>query len=380
MIGFLRLAFLMIFRDQAKYLTLVGGLAFCTLLVTQQLGVFSGLMLLTTSTLRIVGGEIWVMDVRGKQANETIAMRDIELQRVRSVEGVAWAVPLYWGLVQAKLPNGAVERMQLTGIDTQTLLGRPRTMLEGRVEDLRLPNAVIADQVAVERLARQGISLRVGSTLEINNRSVRVVGLCRTPRSFLGAPYLFSSYDQALKLVPPESRLLTFILAKAAEGSDPTGVAERINDLRTVQAKTNEDFSASTMIWLAQNSGVPVAFMIVVLMGMTVGMAVTGQTFYLFVHDNIRHLASMQAMGARWTSLASMVLFQAGLVGIVGYGIGLGLVTLFGALVIPREVPAFYLPNGMALIVAALIAGICLVAAWIGIWKLRRVETAMVFR
>ena len=53
---------------------------------------------------------------------------------------------------------------------------------------------------------------------------------------------------------------------------------------------------------------------------------------------------------------------------------------LFGALVVPREVPAFYLPNGMALIVAALIAGICLLAAWIGIWKLRRVETAMVFR
>jgi putative ABC transport system permease protein len=320
------------------------------------------------------------MDVRGNQANETIAMRDIELQRVRSVEGVAWAVPLYWGLVQAKLPNGAVERMQLTGIDPQTLLGRPGTMVEGRVEDLRLPNAVIADQVAVERLARQGIPLRVGSILEINDRSVRVVGLCHTPRSFLGAPYLFSLYDQALKLAPTEGRRLTFVLAKAAEGSDPTRVAERINRLQTVRAMTLEAFSTSTMIWLIRNTGVPAAFLIVVLMGMTVGMAVTGQTFYLFVHDNIRHLAAMQAMGAPWTSLALMVLFQAGFVGLVGYGIGLGLVALFGAVVIPREVPAFYLPHGMALFVAALIAGICLIAAWIGIWKLRRVETAMVFR
>jgi len=253
-------------------------------------------------------------------------------------------------------------------------------MVEGRVEDLRLPNAVIADQVAVERLARHGIPLRVGTILEINDRSVRVVGLCRTPRSFLGAPYLFSLYDQALKLAPPEGRRLTFVLAKAAEGSDPTRVAERINRLQTVRAMTREAFSTSTMVWLIRNTGVPLAFLIVVLMGMTVGMAVTGQTFYLFVHDNIRHLAAMQAMGAPWTSLASMVLFQAGFVGLVGYGIGLGLVALFGAVVIPREVPAFYLPDGMALFVAALIAAICLIAAWIGIWKLRRVETAMVFR
>ena len=84
----------MIFRDRAKHLTLVGGLAFCTLLISQQFGVFCGVMLLTASTLRNIGAEIWVMDRDAQQVNQVIPMRSVEVQRVRSVTGVEWAVPV----------------------------------------------------------------------------------------------------------------------------------------------------------------------------------------------------------------------------------------------------------------------------------------------
>jgi len=87
--GLLAVAFLMLFRDRMKYFALVGGLAFTTFLIVQQLGGFCGLMLLTTSTIREIGAEIWVMDENGSQANEVIPMRDIEVQRVQSVPGVA---------------------------------------------------------------------------------------------------------------------------------------------------------------------------------------------------------------------------------------------------------------------------------------------------
>ena len=42
-------------------------------------------------------------------------------------------------------------------------------MLQGRIEDLRLPNSVIVDQVAVERLHRKGIDAHIGTTFEIND-------------------------------------------------------------------------------------------------------------------------------------------------------------------------------------------------------------------
>jgi putative ABC transport system permease protein len=58
-------------------------------------------------------------------------MRDIEVQRVRSVRGVAWAVPLYWGIVEAQLQKGSTLRLQLFGLDSASLTGHPEHMLEG---------------------------------------------------------------------------------------------------------------------------------------------------------------------------------------------------------------------------------------------------------
>ena len=86
--GLFVVAFHMIFRDRAKCLTLVGKLAFCTLLISHKFGVFCGAMLLTASTLRNIGADIWVMDRDAQQVNQVIPMRSVEVQRVRSAPGV----------------------------------------------------------------------------------------------------------------------------------------------------------------------------------------------------------------------------------------------------------------------------------------------------
>ena len=59
------------------------------------------------------------------------------------------------------------------------------------------------------------------------------------------------------------------------------------------------------------------------------GIAVSGQTFYTFVLENLPHLGALKAMGAGNWLLARMLFLQAFTVGIIGYGIGLGLASLF---------------------------------------------------
>ena len=139
----LRIALLMLFRDKAKYIMLISGLTFCSLLMSQQAGVFCGIMMWTTATLRNISSPVWVVDAKVEQVNEVIPLRDIDVQRVRSLPGVAWAVPLFWGIVQARLPDGSFQAVQLTGLDSSSFTGRPAVMIEGRIEDLRLPNSVI---------------------------------------------------------------------------------------------------------------------------------------------------------------------------------------------------------------------------------------------
>lgn len=375
-----RLALKMLYGDVAKFIMLIGGLTVCALLMTQQTGVFCGLMRWTTATIRNIDVPIWVCDARVEQVNEVVALRDIEVNRVRSVEGVEWAVPLYWGIIQTRLPNGAFQQVQLTGLDAATLVGRPSRMKEGHVEDLRLPNAVIVDQVCVKKFKSKGLDLKVGDVFEINDKEARVVGICEAEQSFMGQPYVYTTYERALEYVPAQRKMLSFVLAKPREGADPQEVVDRIRQIPGLGAYTSDDFSARTMGWYIKYTGIPVSFGTVVVLGIIVGIAIAGQTFYLFVHENIRHLAALKAMGASNTLLAEMVFLQAFVVGGAGYGLGTGLTALLGNVFTKKGEPPFFLPWEVLAFAAGVIVFICLLAAIIGLTKVFRAEPAVVFR
>ncbi len=376
----LGIALKMLFRDRAKYAMLVCGLAFCSLLMCQQASVFCGLMMWTTATVRNIGAPVWVVDAKVEQANEVIPMRQIEVERVRSVSGVAWAVPLYLGIEQARLTDGSFQNVQLTGLDTGTLTGRPMDLRAGRIEDLRLPNAVVVDQVAVEKFRGKGIEVKLGTTFEINDKEARVVGICHVNRSFLGQPYVYTTYDRALEYARPARKQLSFVLVGPQPGVSAEELAGRISALPGLRAIAKEDLFWMTVVWYIKNTGIPISFGTVVLLGIIVGIAIAGQTFYLFVHDNLRYLAALKAMGARMPTLAGMVLLQAFSVGFIGYGLGVGLASWFGNTVLAKEQPPFFMPWQVPAFVAGVILFICAFSALIGLIKVARLEPAVVFR
>jgi putative ABC transport system permease protein len=376
----LRLALKMLFGDRAKYLMLVCGLTFCALLMSQQTSVFCGLLLWTTATVRNVQVPVWVADAKVEQVNEVVPLREIDLQRVRSVPGVQWAVPLFWSIQQARLPDGTFQAIQLTGLDSATLVGRPSRVLEGRVEDLRLPNAVIVDQVAIAKFRKRGITLRVGSTFELNDKEARVVAICQTERSFLGQPYVFTTYSRAMEYSPPQRKQLSFILVQPKADVAVEELIGRIDRMGGLRAFGSEDFAHRTMMWYFKNTGIPISFGTVVVMGIIVGIAIAGQTFYLFIHENIRFMAALKAMGAGFWLLARMVVVQAFTVGFTGYGLGVGLAALFGNAVMRKGEPPFYMPWQILAFTGAVIVLICCLSALVGLIKVARAEPAMVFK
>ena len=376
----LRLALKMLYGDRAKYAMLVGGLTFCALLMSQQVSVFCGLMRWTTATLRNIQVPIWVADAKVEQVNEVVALRDIEVDRVKSLPGVEWAVPLYWGILNARLKDGSFQAVQLTGLDTATLVGRPGKMLAGRVEDLRLPNAVLVDQVGVKKFKKKGIELKIGSTFEINDKEARVVGLCQSDQSFLGQPYVFTTYDRALEYAPPQRKLLSFVLVQPKPGVDPAKVVETIRSIPGLTAFTSDEFFDRTIDWYMKNTGIPISFGTVVVLGIVVGIAIAGQTFYLFVHENLRFMAALKAMGARTSTLAKMVFLQAFAVGLAGYGLGIGIASVFGFGVLKGGEPPFYMPWQVPVFTGVVIVFICSLSALIGLVKIIRAEPAVVFK
>lgn len=387
----LRIALKMLFGDTAKYLMLVVGLFFATFLIAQQAAVFCGLMLWTTATLKNVPAPIWVVDEKVEQVNETNPLRDTDVARVRSVDSVAWAMPLFSGIQRVRLENGKFKIIQLIGIDPTTLAGAPAQMREGRLDDLRLPNTVIIDDLAVKRLATNPADrrtwIKVGDVFEINDIEARVVGICDAMTSFTGGPYVWTTYERALQYTPASRKMLSAVLAAPREGVSEEQAVEDIHRTTGMRAYVNRtfnssphDFGTSTIWWYVKNTGIPISFGTTVIVGFIVGIAISCQTFYAFVLENIRHLGALKAMGASNSMLSLMLVLQALTVGMIGFGIGMLGTSAFAIGALNNEQPPFYMPWQVPMVALAVILLICTLASLLGIWRVSRFEPAMVFR
>lgn len=376
-----KIALKMLVGDRAKYLLLVSALSFAAVLMTQQGGIFFGLLRWTTATIRNTNIPIWVVDPLVEQVNEIQTLRDTDLGRVRSVKGVEWAVPLYFSIQQARLTNGKFKPVQLMGLDSMTLVGAPTHMLEGNLASLWQSNAVIIDQVGVERLSvGRDRPIGVGDTFEINDHEARIVGICKAERSFFGYPYVYTTYERAVQFAPPVRKTLGYILVKPKEGLSHEEVARSIEKETGLRAYTEEEFRQSTVRWFFENTGIPISFGTTILLGFLVGIAVSGQTFYSFVLENLPHLGALKAMGASNSTLRRMLLTQALFVGFVGYGIGVGLTSIFGRASLASQRVPFYMPYEILLLALVAILTICIFAALIAIRKVQKLDAAEVFR
>src|SRR5580700_10182843 len=93
----------MLIGDRAKYLGIIMGITFASLLITQQAAIFVGLMTRTFNTINDLSmPDIWVVDPKVQFIDDVKPMQDTDLYRIRGVAGVEWAVPLYKGLLKAK--------------------------------------------------------------------------------------------------------------------------------------------------------------------------------------------------------------------------------------------------------------------------------------
>lgn len=378
----------MLVGERGKYIGMIAGVFFASLIITQQLSIFVGLMsrsigFLTDTSLP----DIWVMDPKVQQIDDVKPMQDTRLYQVRGVDGVRWAMPLYKGGIRARLTNGTFQTCSVFGLDNATLIGGPGVMVEGKLEDLRRADGVIVDQVGARgKLAKKPsnpeeppVPLKIGDTLELNDKRAIVVGIAQTTRSFQSQPVIFTTYTRALSFAPKERRMLSFILVKASPGQDLAELTKRITKDTKLAAYTLEEFKWVTLWYFIKNTGIPINFGIAVLLGFIVGTAIAGQTFYSFTVDNIRYFGTLKAMGASNWLLVRMIVLQAALVGFIGYGLGVGLASLTSYLSSKSEL-AFKFPWQLLAISATAVTLICIISALFSIRKVSRLEPAIVFR
>jgi putative ABC transport system permease protein len=379
-------AFKMLVGDRAKYLGIVFGVAFASLLITQQAGIFVGLMGRTYGAIADLGlPDVWVMEDKVQFIDDVKPMSETALYRVRGIPGVEWAVPLYRGLLKARLDDGNYQACFVTGLDDETLVGGPPEMVAGKLSDLRQSDGIVVNDVGANgMLAKRGpdgtkVPLKIGDTIELNDHRARVVGICKVGRSFNSQPAIFTTYTRATTFAPFERKLLSFVLVKAKPGVAVADLCDRIRQTTGYGAYTQAGFMKKTYDYFFENTGIPINFGISVVLGFFVGVAIAGQTFYQFTLENLKHFGALKAMGAGTGTLLKMIVLQALLVGVVGYGLGVGTAAFFGFVTRDTEL-SFVLPWWLMIGTAGAVLVISVAASALSMIKVFRLEPAIVFK
>ncbi|MBL8871611.1 MAG: ABC transporter permease, partial [Planctomycetaceae bacterium] len=224
------IALKMLFHDRVKFLGLVVGVAFSTLLINQQLGIFLGLLNRAGAVISDVPeADLWVMDPGVKNLETIFPLRDTELGRVRGVPGVSWAVPFFKSMATIRTADGQLESATLLGVDDASLIGIPQRPVLGNIEDLKQPDAVAVGLDGYDKVWRNQ-ELELGKVVELNDRRAVLVAIVKDSPKFTSGITFFTRYSQALQYTNNGRNQMSFIVARAERGRAPEDVAGEIRN------------------------------------------------------------------------------------------------------------------------------------------------------
>jgi putative ABC transport system permease protein len=144
---------------------------------------------------------------------------------------------------------------------------------------------------------------------------------------------------------------------------------------------TTSQFVWKTIGYYLGSTGIPINFGITVLLGFVVGTAIAGQTFYLFTIENLKQFGNLKAMGVTNGRLVGMILLQACVVGMLGFGIGVGFAALFfeGTKDI-THLAGFHMPWQIVALTGAAVSLIVILSSLVSMRRVLMLEPAVVFR
>ncbi len=383
-------------HERGRTAVSVTGAAFAVVLVFMQYGFLGALYDTATLLYDRLAFDLFLTSSEYLELSRPGTMDRARLAQAQSVAGVADVVPL--STEQAVWrnptddPDRGGKRWQITVLAVDPgrlgetflppgsgLFGSPAGEAEARA-DLARTGTVLLDRRSRPDFGDPA-EMPPGTVVEVSGRRILLAGYFELGTGFSFTGLLLTNEETYPLICRATPGRVTFGLVKLAPGADPAAVTQRLRtDLpRDVLVFTRDDINAHEREFWVEKNAIGQFFTFGVSLALLVGAVFVYQMMVADIKKHLPEYATLKAMGYRFGYLFRVVVWQALLLALAGYAIGL--VVSLGLYELTRQVA--HLPVRMTgerlALVLALAVGMCVGSALAAVRKLRTADPADLF-
>jgi len=371
-----KIAYRNLFHDRLSLVVTLVGIVFSVVLLAVQCGIYLGVQRTIAAMMDHTEGDLWIVPFGTKSFDDPSLLSGRERFIALSTPGVASVEDLVVGFSNWRKPAGGITAIMLVGSSWWTGGLAPWDVTQGSVDALHAPGAVAVDETYFADLGVTGI----GETAEINGNKVTIAAATHGIRSFITMPYVFTTLDRARSLIDASAEQASYTLVRLAPGADIEKVrADLAARLKDTEVLTREEFRQRSLDYWMFQTGAGFAVIAGALLALIVGIVIVAQTLYASTKDHLNEFATLRALGASAGYINKVILIQALLSAVLGYGFGMALSGL-AIWATPPTALLIIMTPGLAAALFAVTIAMCIIAAMSSIFKVIRIDPAGVFQ
>lgn len=371
----MKLALQNILHDRGRFSVTILGVSFAVFLMVFQGSLLVGFLRAASRLIDASDSDIWITS-RGVQAFEFGTSLESRVREMAAgVPGVAETSRVCMAFAVYRTPIGKQQVVALVGADPNVGKRFPvpdRHETAGQMS----PDAVLYDvsdrkQIEVEA---------VPTDVEINRHRASIEREITGYGAFLGVPFLFTSYRNAIRYMDFGPEQSMYILLRVDKNYSVSQVQQDLRQkLPEVDVMTRSEFAHKSRMYWTIKTGAGGAILTAAVLGFLIGLVVVSQTIYANTMENIEEYATLKALGASRSFVARIVLTQALICGVIGSILGL-LAVLPSINYAQSLIPWIYAPWWLPVAMVAPGLAMCSLASIVSVRSALTVEPGRVFR
>ncbi len=352
------------------------GLGLLMTVVLSMIGIYNGLVSDALAVVKAPAADVWVVEAgtKGPFAEGSSIPADTR-DAVARMSGVAEAGAVNYQNVEA--PHaGRTLRLYVVGYEPGRP-GGPQAIAEGR--------GIGASHF--ELVADRKTGLVPGETIRLGRNRFTVVGLVDGAMNSGGDPAVYMTLSDAMtlqtELAPPAQRVqaargtvsiksasVAAVIARMAPGADVDLLTATVRQWKHLAAMTEAEQEELLLVSVVDKARRQIGLFLGILL--SVSAVVIALIIYTMTMEKLKQIATLKLIGAPDRTIVALIVEQALILGASGWAIGL-MTILAVKDYFPRRV---VLEPFNAVVLAGIIAAVCLLSSALGVRAAMKVDPA----